>query len=538
MITITQAILLGLACAVTKCCIPYTIGGFAMNTVVFNAAVIGVILGDVPQAMIVGAALQLVYLGLVSSGGNMPQDPCFAAYFAIPIVVATGADTNTAIALAVPIGILGPQLTNLCYVVNGFYMEKCDAFAEKGEAGGIVRWGIIFPILFRIVLFTIPLALGLYFGSGVLQNILNSIPQAVLNGFSAIGSCLPAVGFAIIASLISKPKYVPFFFAGFFLIQYSKIGTIPLMIAGAFITFLYITFTANEYIVDKPEAEEMDATLEVSAEQKLGKGDLFKAWTVWWLFCEVGHNFVRMQASSFCVAVSSALKKFYPNPEDKPGYADALKRNMIFFNTEGHWGGGPCLGLTLALEEKRSQDPESLPGDMILNVKTGLMGPLAGLGDTITWSTLMYLLIGICLPMANAGNVLGGLLPPIILAVICFIVGYLLTNQCYKQGYKFAEDMLKSGLVDMIIAAASVLGLFMMGGLTASFVVATTPIEIVTDTYTTSIQSALDAIIPGAIPLVIVLFTWKYISKTGNYFKVTIGLTLVAFVLGCFGLIV
>ena len=56
MITLTQAILLGIACGITRCCMPYTIGGFAMNTVVLNAVVIGVILGNVPQAMIVGAA--------------------------------------------------------------------------------------------------------------------------------------------------------------------------------------------------------------------------------------------------------------------------------------------------------------------------------------------------------------------------------------------------------------------------------------------------------------------------------------------------
>ena len=71
---------------------------------------------------------------------------------------------------------------------------------------------------------------------------------------------------------------------------------------------------------------------------------------------------------------------------------------MIFFNTEAHWGGGPCLGLSLAMEEKKSQAYDEIPGEMIVNLKTGLMGPLAGIGDTIVWSTLMYLFIGLFLP--------------------------------------------------------------------------------------------------------------------------------------------
>ena len=77
---------------------------------------------------------------------------------------------------------------------------------------------------------------------------------------------------------------------------------------------------------------------------------------------------------------------------------------MTFFNTEAHWGGGPILGLTLAMEEKKSQNYDVIPGEVVMNLKTGLMGPLAGIGDTISWSTLMYLFIGLFLPLAKQGN--------------------------------------------------------------------------------------------------------------------------------------
>lgn len=84
-ITLTQAIILGVICGVWKSCICYTIGGFNINTVIFNAVFVGLVMGDMKSAMIIGASIQLIYLGIVAAGGNQPTDPCLAAYVAIPI---------------------------------------------------------------------------------------------------------------------------------------------------------------------------------------------------------------------------------------------------------------------------------------------------------------------------------------------------------------------------------------------------------------------------------------------------------------------
>ena len=544
-ISLTQAILLGLFCGIAKTCIPYTWGAFVYNTVIFNAVVIGAVMGNMTQAMIIGASLQLIYLGVISAGGNQPSDPCLAAYIAIPVAMVSGLDTNAAVALAVPIGLLGVQISNLLYLMAGFFAQKGDKFVEEGNAGAMTRWSVVYVGIIRTLAFGIPVAIALYFGAGMMQGVLDDIPTFLTNGLSAMGACLPAVGFAIIANLISKPKYMPFFFAGFFLIQYTKIGTIPLLLAGAFITFLYLTFTAKEYTAaadddDEDEDEDEDEEVEVAGEhhRMLSKGEVLKSWTIWWIIAEVGHSFERMQAPMFCTAMVPALKKFYPGEENKGKYIEALKRHMTFFNTEAHWGGGPCLGLSLAMEEKKSQAYDEIPGEVILNLKTGLMGPLAGIGDTISWSTLMYLFIGLFLPLAQKGNPLGGIGPVVCLTVVCFAIGYILTERSYAYGYSFAENMLKSGLVNMIIAGASILGLFMMGGLASTYVTVSTPIKFATSTYTTTLQSILDSILPGILPLIVVLLVWKYLSKSRNYFKATIGLTIASLVLGCLGVII
>ena len=169
-ISLMQAILLGLFCGIAKCCIPYTTGAFMFNTVIFNAVIIGAVMGDMTQAMIIGASLQLIYLGVISAGGNQPTDPCLASYVAIPVAMVSGLNTTAAVALAVPVGLLGAQLMNLDYLLNGFFAQRGDTFAEKGDAAGMTRWSVIDCGIIRALMFAVPVATALYFGSSITGN--------------------------------------------------------------------------------------------------------------------------------------------------------------------------------------------------------------------------------------------------------------------------------------------------------------------------------------------------------------------------------
>ena len=260
-----------------------------------------------------------------------------------------------------------------------------------------------------------------------------------------------------------------------------------------------------------------------------------KVWWRWVFFQEASVSYERLQAPGFFYAISPVLVKLYgDNPEELTA---ACKRHMQFYNSEPYCGLA-IHGITLALEEERANGAP-ISDEAINSLKTGLMGPLAGIGDTISWSTLMYLLIGLFLPLAKKGNPLGGIGPIVLLTVICFGIGYFLTQKCYTFGYSFAENMLKSGLVNKIIAGASILGLFMMGGLASTYVTVSTPIKFATSAYTTTLQSIFDSIVPGLLPLIVVLCVWGYLSKVKrNYFAATLGVTIVSLVLGCLGVII
>ena len=247
------------------------------------------------------------------------------------------------------------------------------------------------------------------------------------------------------------------------------------------------------------------------------------------------YQFEKMQALSYLYAMVPVIKRYYK--DDKEKRIEAYKRHWELWNTTPQVAGF-VAGLSAAMEREASLNPD-YDVSSINATKVALMGPLAGIGDTISWSTLMYLFIGLFLPLAKQGNPLGGIGPIVLLTVICFGIGYFLTSKCYTFGYSFAENMLKSGLVNMIITGASILGLFMMGGLAATYVTVSTPIKFVTSTYTTTLQSILNSIAPGILPLIVVLCIWGYLAKVKrNYFAATLGVTIISLVLGCIGIII
>ena len=118
-------------------------------------------------------------------------------------------------------------------------------------------------------------------------------------------------------------------------------------------------------------------------ESVLTEKDIKKAYMRWYNCCEISNSYERMQTVSFCYAISSVLKKLYPKKEE---YVAALQRHLNFFNSQGIWGSS-LLGVAMALEEEKAIGKD-ISDETIINVKTGLMGPMAGIGDTVSQGIL------------------------------------------------------------------------------------------------------------------------------------------------------
>ena len=118
---------------------------------------IGLIMGDVKQAIIIGAAVQILYIGLVAAGSNLPADDCLAGLIAIPIALSAGMTSAQAITLAVPVGVLGVFLDQIRKTVNVVFVHMGDKYAEDGNAKGIVICNVVLPtILSFFMRFPVP----------------------------------------------------------------------------------------------------------------------------------------------------------------------------------------------------------------------------------------------------------------------------------------------------------------------------------------------------------------------------------------------
>lgn len=215
----------------------------ALRQPLFAALFIGLIMGDLKQAIIIGAAVQILYIGLVAAGSNLPADDCLAGLIAIPIALSAGMTTAQAITLAVPVGVLGVFLDQLRKTVNVIFVHMGDKYAGDGNVKGIVVCNVILPtILSFFIRFPVPFLANMY-GANAVQNFMNSIPEWLTHGFSVAGGLLPALGFALTLFVIGKKELMPLFFIGYFLVIVSKITVFEAAIFGICVILLIMAFT-------------------------------------------------------------------------------------------------------------------------------------------------------------------------------------------------------------------------------------------------------------------------------------------------------
>lgn len=251
----------------------------------------------------------------------------------------------------------------------------------------------------------------------------------------------------------------------------------------------------------------------VKNEKKLTKKDIFKSYLIWTFFSHSTYNYERMQATGVLHALAPCLEKLYG--KDTPEMKEACKRHMEFFNTEPNLG-GCILGMTLAMEEQKANGQDIDP-EIISSVKTGLMGPLAGVGDTIWQGTLSPIALGILLGMAQTGNFVAPILYVIIIAVVLFGEGYWSYMKGYYSGREGITKIISSGLIKTVTEKATIVGSTVLGGLAASYVTVKSGLVLKLSSGTFNLQTdVFDTIFLNLLPLCVTLLTVWMLRKKIN----------------------
>lgn len=268
-------------------------------------------------------------------------------------------------------------------------------------------------------------------------------------------------------------------------------------------------------------------------EVHLSKHDVSVASWRWAFFNLSSQNYERMQGTPFCHSLSGALEKLYG--DDKKGLSEALKRNMIFFNTEPQLG-SVIPGITLALEEEKANDP-SFDEEIISSTKNALMGPFAGIGDSVLVGTLNPILLSIGIGLSTGGSPVG---PIAFLALWCGIVvplKYFLFVRGYSLGLDAVKLLTNAELKDKITTALTIVGLIVIGGVAATTIKAPITWVYTAGDMKIAIQDILDKIMPNLVPLVVAVVSYLLISKRGwSANKLLVGILVFAAIMVALGI--
>ena len=149
---VIQAILVGILYWLSMGRASYFIS-FAFRKPVVLGVFIGLVYGDVQTGLLYGATIQLMYMGGIEAGGNIPSDQGLATCIAIPAAIANNLDPAAAVALAVPFGVLGVLINNVRRTINSFYNTKADKFVEDKQYDKLSIFSFVLPWLTNGVLF-------------------------------------------------------------------------------------------------------------------------------------------------------------------------------------------------------------------------------------------------------------------------------------------------------------------------------------------------------------------------------------------------
>ncbi len=481
------------------------------NRPIVLGTIVGLILGDPVQGTIIGATLELSYMGVMVIGIASALNMTVVSLLGTTYALVTGQGAELAVTLAVPCSLLMTLVGNTYSFVRIWLTRFALSAAREGNIKKFERWHwFLWGI--NIVINSLVYFLALYIGADAVQMLVDAAPEFIINGLKAGTTLVPAMGFAMLLNLCWSKEVGAFYFIGFVLSIYAGLDNVAIAILGgafAVIAFFFIKDEDKEETASSSEAP-------VKQERLLSKKALRRIhWRSYTL--EASFNVENFQGFGFAYMMIPAIEELYSDPEDRK---EALVRHCEFFNTT------PTIvtlitGIACAMEEEKAKGT-GMTGAAISNVKVALMGPAAGIGDAIFWGSYRIICTSIACQMGIEGN----LLAPIVFLVLFNIPNVLIhwygLVKTYEVGNDFIKKMYESNVMDKVTLCCSIMGMTMVGAMTASLVSITTPLTLQIGETTFVLQELFDSIMPGMLSLIAVFVLSGVLKKQVSVMKVMI----------------
>ncbi|WP_294756467.1 PTS system mannose/fructose/sorbose family transporter subunit IID [uncultured Lactobacillus sp.] len=247
----------------------------------------------------------------------------------------------------------------------------------------------------------------------------------------------------------------------------------------------------------------MSNEVETKKSKKITRKDLNKVFwrlQIWGL--NVTSTLVLTQAIGFLNAMVPIIRRLYG--DNKELRIEAMKRHLTYFLSQ-ITATGMILGITAAVEETTSEDEK----EAVVAIKAGMMGPLAGIGDSVFKITIQAIAGSIGAAYALQGNVLGPILMFVIYNGINIVVKYYGIIFGYEKGTEFIKSGNQKKVMQKIINISTAIGVMVIGALIAQYVKINVGTVIYTKGTKIVIQKLLDGVMPKLLPLLFTLGLYK-----------------------------
>ena len=274
------------------------------------------------------------------------------------------------------------------------------------------------------------------------------------------------------------------------------------------------------------------------AEKKLSKKALNSGFHRWYYGNLTCFSQEHMQTFGYLCSMLPLCKELYADDPDK--MAESMDTYRTFFNTEPQLG-TIIVGVTAGLEEARANGAEDVDGETINGLRAGLMGPIAGIGDSLVVGTVIPILLGItvipillgiAMGMSGGGSPLGAIFYIIVWNLFAYFGMRFLYFKGYDMGTKAVEYLV--GDIGMAIReAVTTLGGIVIGAVSATWVSVKTSFALYDEAGNAYmvLQEKLDSVFPGLLTAIFVILCWWLMAKKQlSPLKVMGILVIVAFV--------
>lgn len=243
-------------------------------------------------------------------------------------------------------------------------------------------------------------------------------------------------------------------------------------------------------------------------------------------------NNVTAQSKAFACTMLPGLNAWYKNDPEKK--KEIFSRHAgEYFNTQVIMM-GLISGISLAMEKQQAETGEDI-SETITSVKSALMGPTAGIGDSLFGNCFRIVIASVAIGLAANGNILGPMFFVLIYGGGTMCLKYLATVAGYKQGVGFVNEAFKQGIIPIITKSATILGALMVGALVATNCQINIALAPSISGVSLSIQEILDQIAPGILSILLFFWTFRSIQKGWSPTKLIFLLMGVCIILAFFG---